>query len=193
MNEKRQYFRIQQDVIFNFKCVNTDAVSHISVEHHFDHAGALGIASQFQQIDNDSSKLLDHIRQDNLVVADYLDMLNRKMNLLSQQMLANEAVSAHDSDSGRIDLSQGGIGFTANHPIGIESWLAVKLIFTPSYLGLLSYAQVTRNQMQKDGSYLIGARFHQLNDEQQRILARQVLQTQRQERHLELQKSQMHH
>ena len=51
MNEKRQYFRIQQDVIFNFKCVNTDAVSHISAENHFDHAGALGLASQFQQMD----------------------------------------------------------------------------------------------------------------------------------------------
>ena len=193
MSEKRQYFRIQQDVIFNFKCVNTDAVSHISADQHFDHSGALGLASQFQQMDNDSSKLLKDIKQDNIAVADYLDMLNRKMNLLAQQMLVNEAVSAHDSDSGRIDLSQGGIGFISSHSIGIESWLAVKLIFTPSYVSLLSYAQVTRNQAQNDDCYLIGARFHQLNDEQQRILARQVMQTQRQEKHLQRQKSQIHH
>lgn len=113
------------------------------------------------------------------------------MNLLSQQMLANEAVAANDSESGRIDISQGGIGFNTSHPIGIESWIAVKLIFLPSYVGLLSYAQITRNQQLEDGSYLIGARFHQLNDEQERILSRQVMQTQMTIKRQ--QKSQIHH
>ncbi|MGH1484972.1 MAG: PilZ domain-containing protein [Cellvibrionaceae bacterium] len=191
MTEKRQFFRIQQDVIFNFKCVNTDSVTHISPEQHFDHASALGLFSQFQQLDNDSHATLEHIRKENLPVADYLEMLNQKMNLLSQQMLANEAVSVNDTDSGRIDLSQGGIGFTTSHPIGIESWLALKLVFLPSYIGLLTYAQVTRNQLQEDGSYLIGARFHQLNEEQERILSRQVIQTQLVEKRQ--QKSQVHH
>ncbi|MGH1440323.1 MAG: PilZ domain-containing protein [Cellvibrionaceae bacterium] len=191
MSEKRQFFRIQQDVIFNFKAVCTDAVSHISAEQHFDHASTLGLLSQFQQFDNDLHSTLEVIRQDNLAVADYLDMLNQKMNLLSQQMLSNEAVSANDSDSGRIDLSQGGIGFDSSTPLGIESWIAVKLVFLPAYTGLLTYAQVTRNQMQEDGSYLIGARFHQLNDEQHRLLARQVMQAQLVEKRQ--QKSQVHH
>jgi len=191
MSEKRQFFRIQQDVIFNFKAVSTDAVSHISAEQHFDHASTLGLLSQFQQFDNDLHSTLEVIRQDNLAVADYLDMLNQKMNLLSQQMLSNEAVSANDSESGRIDLSQGGIGFESAQPLGIESWIAVKLVFLPAYTGLLTYAQITRNQMQADGSYLIGARFHQLNDEQHRLLARQVMQAQLVEKRQ--QKSQVHH
>ena len=195
MNEKRQFFRIQQDVIFNFKCVNTDAVTHITPEQHFDHSAALGVLSQFQQLDNDCHTMLEHIQQSNATVARYLGMLNQKVNLLSQQMLANEAVAANDSESGRIDLSQGGIGFTTSHPIGIESWLAVKLVFLPSYVGLLSYAQVTRNQLQDDDSYLIGARFHQLNEEQERILSRQVMQTQLIEKRQEKtqQNPQMHH
>lgn len=191
MNEKRQFFRIQQDVIFNFKCVSTDAVTHSRAEDHFDHAGALGLFSQFQQLDNDTNPLLEHIRQDNLAVADYLDMLNQKMNLLSQQMLANEAVAASDSDSGRIDISQGGVGFLSPRAIGVESWLAVKLVFLPTYVGLITYAQVTRNQVQADGDYLIGARFHQLNDEQQRVLARQVMHSQLIKKRES--KSQVHH
>ena len=191
MSEKRQFFRIQQDVIFNFKCVNTDAVTHISPEQHFDHAGSLGLFCQFQQLDNDSHAILEHIQQENQAVARYLTVLNQKINLLSQQMLANDAVAASDTESGRIDLSQGGVGFTTSHPIGIESWLAVKLVFLPTYIGLVTYAQVTRNQLQDDGSYLIGARFHQLNEEQERILSKQVMQTQIVEKRQ--QKSQIHH
>ena len=178
MNEKRRYFRIQQDVIFNFKKVSTDAVTHSSAEQHFDHASALGLFTQFQQLDNDSHSLLSDIQQDNPAVAKYLGILNQKLNLLSQQSLSNEAVSAFDSESGRIDLSQGGLGFNADYPIGVESWVAIKLVFIPSYTGIVAYAQVTRNQLQDDGSYLIGASFHGLNDEQEKTLAKQVMQAQ---------------
>lgn len=178
MSEKRQYFRIQQDVIFDYRAVSTDDVSHISAEQHFDHANALGLISQFQQLDNDSHKLLESIQHENPSVAAYLGILNQKLNRLSQQLLANEAVSAHDSESGRIDLSLGGVGFSTIEHLGVESWFAVKLVFLPSYVGLVTYAQVTRCEPQIDGSYLIGARFHQLNEEQQRILSRQVLQSQ---------------
>lgn len=191
MNEKRQFFRIQQDVIFNYKAVCTDDVNHIKAEQHFDHASTLGLFSQFQQLDNDLHSTLEIIRQDHLGIADYLDMLNQKMNLLSQQLISNDAVAVNDSDSGLIDLSQGGIGFESPTPLGVESWIALKLVFLPAYTGILTYAQVTRNQLQSDGQYLIGARFHQLNDEQQRMLARQVMQAQLLEKRQE--KSQVHH
>jgi hypothetical protein len=191
MNEKRQFFRIQQDVIFDFKCVNTDTIAHTRAEQHFDHASTLGIFAQFQQLDNDSRMVFEQIQQENQTLASYLQMLNQKMNLLSQQMLANDAVSAHDSESGLIDLSQGGMGFYTTEPIGIENWLAIKLVFLPDYAGFLSYAQVTRNQRQTNGSYLIGVRFHQLNEEQERILARQVLKSQLIQKREH--KSQVHH
>ena len=178
-SEKRQFFRIQQDVIFDFKPVSTDAVAHISPEQHFDHANTFRLTTQFQLLDNDSHLVLEQLRKENGTLAHYLDTLNHKLNLLTQQLLANEAVSAHDRESGKVDLSQGGIGFSSNQAIGIESWLAVKLVFLPSYTALLTYAQVTRNHIQADGSYLIGARFHQLNDEQHRLIARQVMTTQR--------------
>ncbi len=178
MTEKRQYFRIQQDVIFNFKCVSTDSIHQISAEQHFDHANTYGLFAQFQQLDNDSNALLQGIRQDNSAIAQYLEVLNKKVNLLSQQMLAKEAVSVNDRDNGKIDLSQGGIAFVNHEPLGIESWIAVKLVFMPAYSAILTYAQITRNQKLDNGDYLIGARFHQLNDEEQRVIAKQVIETQ---------------
>jgi hypothetical protein len=178
MTEKRKFFRIQQEVIFSFRAVSNDSMHQCSADQHFDHATTYGLFAQFQQLDNDSNAILQNIRQDNSEVGQYLEVLNKKINLLSQQMLAKEAVSVNDRVTGRIDLSQGGIGFTTTDPLATESWIAIKLVFIPAYTAILSYGQITRSQKLDDGSYLIGARFHQLNDEEQRVIAKQVIDTQ---------------
>ena len=54
----------------------------------------------------------------------------------------------------------------------------LKLIFLPSYTGVITYGQVTRNALQADGTYLIGVRFHNLDDEQAKLIAKQVFKTQ---------------
>lgn len=177
MSEKRQFFRIQQDVIFNFCSVTNDNVNHNRPEQYFEHTETLCLFSEFQHIDSGNNQLLDSIRQANPLIAEYLDNINQKINLVSQQVLASQS-SVHDIDSGRVDLSQGGLAFNCDHSIGVENWLAVKLIFLPSYTGVISYGQVTRNALQDDGSYLIGVRFHNLTEAQLRVIARQILNTQ---------------
>ena len=181
MQEKRQFFRIQQDVVFNYCAVSNDNVMHNRPELHFEHSETLCLFSEFQQIENTSAPILDTIQQESPLIADYLGTINQKLNLVCQQILANQS-SVHDIDSGKIDISQGGFGFQCDSPIGVESWLAVKLIFLPSYTGVISYGQVTRNAMQEDGSYLIGVRFHNLTDEQSKLIAKQIFTTQIMER-----------
>ncbi len=181
INEKRQFFRIQQDVIFNFCSVSNDNVNHNRPEQYFEHTETLCLFSEFQNIDGHSSQLLDAIRQESPLVAQYLSSINQKIDLVCQQVLASQS-SVHDIDSGRVDLSQGGLAFNCDHSMGVESWLAVKLIFLPAYTGVISYGQVTRCALQHDGSYLIGVRFHNLTEEQSKVIAKQILNTQIMER-----------
>lgn len=177
MQEKRQFFRIEQDVVFNFCVVSNDSVIHNRAEQHFEHSETLSLFSELQHIDSNSISILEEIKEESPKIAEYLDIVNRKLNLISQQVLATQA-SVHDVDSGRIDISQGGLAFQSEKPIGIETWLAVKLIFLPTYVGIISYAQVTRCVSQGDGSYLIGVRFHGLTDDQSRLIAKQIFNTQ---------------
>ncbi|MGS2718721.1 PilZ domain-containing protein [Eionea flava] len=177
MTEKRQYFRIQQDVIFNFCPVSNDDVIHSRAEQHFEHSETLCLFSEFQQINGQGQQLMASIKESNPLIAEYLDGLNKKMDLVCQQVLSTQS-SIHDVDSGRIDISQGGLAFSSDDSIGVESWLALKLIFLPAYTGVITYGQVTRNALQPDGSYLIGVRFHNLDDEQSKLIAKQVFKTQ---------------
>ncbi len=87
-------------------------------------------------------------------------------------------VAEDDQDAGRIDLSQGGIAFTTNRPLDIESWIAIKLVFLPAYTAILNYAQITRSQQLGEDRYLVGASFDHLNPDEQRIIAKQIIDTQ---------------
>ena len=107
MHEKRQFFRIQQDVVFNFWTVSNDNVVHNRPEQHFEHSETLCLFSEFQQIDGNSSDILESIQRDNPLVAEYLNTINQKLNLVFQQVLSNQS-SVHDVDSGKVDISQGG-------------------------------------------------------------------------------------
>lgn len=178
MTDKRQFFRIQQNVIFNFKAVAADSIHEGNAEQHFDPSTGIGLLAKFQQLDKDADTTVQNIRKDNSDVGDYLEILNQKINLLSQQILAQDIVTLNRQDADQIDLSQGGIAFSNSYPLNIESWIAIKLVFLPAYTAILSYAQITRCQRSESDNYLVGARFDQLNDEQQRIIAKQVIDTQ---------------
>ncbi|MFT7492403.1 MAG: hypothetical protein ACI80S_002005 [Pseudohongiellaceae bacterium] len=178
MTDKRQFFRIQQNVIFNFKAVAADSIHEGNAEQHFNPSTGIGLLAKFQQLDKDSVTIVQNIRKDNSDVGDYLEVINQKINLLSQQILAQEIVTLNRQDADRIDLSQGGIAFSSSYPLSIESWIAIKLVFLPAYTVILSYAQITRCQKSENDDYLVGARFDQLNDEEQRIIAKQVIDTQ---------------
>ena len=121
---------------------------------------------------------MNNIRKENSDVGQYLEILNKKINLLSQLMLAQEMVAEDDQNAGRIDLSQGGIAFTTNRPLDIESWIAIKLVFLPAYTSILNYAQITRSQQLGEDRYLVGASFDHLNADEQRIIAKQIIDTQ---------------
>jgi hypothetical protein len=178
MSDKRQFFRIQQDVIFNFKAVSTDSIEEFSAQHYFDSSASVGLLAKFQQLNNVSMTVMHNIRKENSDVGQYLEILNEKINLLSQLMLAQEMVAEDNQDAGRIDLSQGGIAFTTNCPLNIESWIALKLVFLPAYTAILSYAQITRSEQLDEDRYLVGASFDHLNVDEQRIIAKQIIETQ---------------
>ena len=178
MSDKRQFFRIQQNVILNFKAVSTDIVHQGDAEQHFSYSTNYRTLVKFQQLDDESTAIMHNIRKNDPDLGRYLETLNKKVNLLSQQLLAQETVTEDQQITGRVSLSQGGIAFTSSYSLNIESWIAVKLVFLPEYHSIISYAQITRSQKLDGGRYLLGACFYQLNDEEQRIIAKQVIDTQ---------------
>ncbi len=177
MSEQRLFFRIQQDVQLDYHSVSSDAITQEAPEHYFEHAESLRLFSQFRRMDSESAPLLAQIASESRSLSEYLEMMNRKMDLLAQQLTANVHVET-SKESHHVSLSEGGLAFSTDKPVYKDSWLAVQLLFLPSCTGIVTFAKVVRCDELAAQQYRIGIQFHALNQEQSKIIAKQIIHSQ---------------
>lgn len=174
--ENRHAFRVNAEVIFNFQIVDADTVNHASAEGLFPQSPVLALLSEFQRLDAETSALYPALVDGNRAMADYLAALNRKIELLSQHLLAQQ-LQQSDAGSASVNLSEGGLAFDCERILYKDTLLAVRLIFLPAYSGITTYMRVIRCQ-EEGQTYRVAAQFIELNPIQEQLLARHIMQTQ---------------
>ena len=133
-------------------------------------------------MDFESQHLLRHISERDRTLANYLKVVNKRIDLLGQALA--QSLLRDIGVPRRVSLSEGGISF--NHPQAVPtgSHLALKMVLMPQALGLLLRARVMHCQAREDGQFEIGTEFEALSDAQRQLLARHILQTQAQQRRM---------
>jgi hypothetical protein len=178
MNERRSTFRINETIALEFKQVaDTTANSH-AAELEFPTSAPLRLFNELRKLDAENTLLFHQIRESNRQVADYLQNLNRKIDLLSQEILNESPLEPPTSSMLQVNLSEGGIAFGSRSPLTENSFIALKLTFLPSHAGLAVYAKVIRCSPTTKGEYQIGALFHNINEGQQQVIGQQIMRSQ---------------
>jgi hypothetical protein len=175
--EKRSFFRITDDLILDYRQVDGYTADSEKPENLFPDSASLSLFAEFKRIDSESAQLLTAIGEDNRALADYLATLNRKIELLTQNVMADQ----HQNDSikpTRVNISEGGIAFQTDKALYKGSHIALRLMFMPSFVGLSTFAKVIRCEEQSQDQFHIAAKFHRLSSTHQQILSRQIMQQQ---------------
>ncbi len=176
--DKRDTFRIDEDLHFEFRPVTSSDVEHTLISEAFeDNDDSLRLINQLSRLDKDASQSLKILTDKNRLLGDYLNTLNAKIDTLARHIAFNSEQSLRNRPKTRISLSEDGIGFICNRSFYKDSFLAVRLIFLPNYAMAEAYAQVVRC-VQKEDKYQVAARFHQIYDKDRQIISRQVLKAQ---------------
>ncbi len=171
--ERRDFFRISHDVLFDYKLIDSHTAAQDDAGSEF--ADALPLLKELRRLDKDSAQTLKLIADKNRLLADYLQNLSQKIDLLARHSLVTQADK--DKASERVNLSEDGIAFVSPRTIYKGSYLAIRMIFLPHYVPLFLFAQVVRCEAKKE-SYQIAARFHRLSDADRQVLSRQILKAQ---------------
>lgn len=173
-NERRSFFRVDQEVIFDYKQVDTHTVENRPPEEAIDGGTAMQLVTELRQLDREAQPLLQTIGEENRLLGDYLAKLNTKTDLIARHCMFSTHQGHHAT---RLNISEGGVAFRGDKTLYVGNFLVLRMIFLPSYTPVIVFAKVIRCESDGD-EYRIAALFHQLSEQDRQELARQVMKAQ---------------
>jgi hypothetical protein len=177
-NDRREYYRIEDTIALEFTPLR-GAQATAGDELH-DSSPLFNLLSDLHLLEYESQHLLRHIAEKDRSLANYLKVINKRVDLLGQAVAQN---LLRDIGAPRqVTLSEGGISFINHQALAQGEHLALKLVLMPQALGLLLRGQVVHSQALAEQQFEIGVEFEALTETQRQLLARHILQRQALER-----------
>ncbi|MDM8347838.1 PilZ domain-containing protein [Pseudomonas sp. sp1636] len=177
-DDRREYYRIDDTIALEFTPLS-GAEALASDELH-DSSPLFNLLSELHLLDFESQHLLRHISERDRPLANYLKVINKRIDLLGQAVA--QSLLRDIGTPRRVCLSEGGVSFNSAQNLAIGSHLAIKIVLMPQALGLLLRAKVIHCQALAEQQFEIGTAFEALTDAQRQLLARHILQRQARER-----------
>lgn len=179
--EKRGHYRVDDEIEFAY-CPMVDAASggtRPDSEIIEQLCGAKGakhyhLMRALRQIDEQASEEWTQLLNNHPSLASYLKLLNRKLDLLLNELFLSEQTTKH-----KVNLSLGGIAFFAKEALPIGCRVKMKLVLKPSFDILLCQAEVVRVDRYLDLSPIplikVSAQFLDLSEQEEKLLSRHVM------------------
>jgi len=178
--DRREYYRIEDTIALEIRPLS--ALEAAGQEVLQDASPLFNLLSELHLSEFESQHLLRQISERDRNIANYLKVMNKRIDLLSQ--VVAHTVLGKFGEPQPVVLSEGGIEFEHHLAYPTGSHLAIKLLLMPQALGLLLRAKVTHCEPESFGTFEIGTEFEALTDAQRQLLARYILQRQAHERRL---------
>lgn len=177
-DDRREYYRIEDSIALDFSLLSGPEAQATDALH--DSSPLFNLLSDLHLMDFESQHLLRHISERDRTLANYLKVVNKRIDLLGQAVA--QSLLRDIGAPRQVSLSEGGLSFNHVQAISSGSHLALKMVLMPQALGLLLRAKVVHCQKRDDGQFEIGTEFEALTDAQRQLLARHILQKQALER-----------
>ncbi|MFT7685739.1 MAG: hypothetical protein ACI9FB_001084 [Candidatus Azotimanducaceae bacterium] len=186
--DKRTFFRLSDPVEVNSVLVSKSDVTDREIASFFDYDANFHIQRELHDLEVESKEILRGITKADRQLGSFLSNLNKRIELLGKALsTSNKSIDARYDDVTQV--SEGGISFVSQKIFNEGDHLALKLVFHPTLLGLLSFVHVKHCRLLAEShEYRIGAEFINLSHHDQRLLARHIIQRQSEERRARLRK-----
>lgn len=175
-DDRREYYRIEDTLALEFRPAG-------AVEDGLESepgATLFSLLSDLHLMDYESQHLLRHISERDRTLANYLKVMNKRIDLLGQVMV--QSLLKEIGEPRKVSLSEGeSASATTAHCRSAScsscAWSCCRRV-RPRTAGRVIHAQP------HDDEFEIGTEFEALSDAQRQLLARHILQKQAQQRRL---------
>lgn len=187
-DDKRKYFRVDDMAFLSYRVVSWAEVRDKQKPKVSKQAAKLTCRANLDRLSRELQPLYNVIKLSNSNVANYLNMLDKKLTLLSDCLLEDEEFEV-SVEPQEINISGGGLLFASEKPLAVGSMLELTMRLMPEDVIIYSYAKIiTCTDIGTDGEessvldnnvkqlkHKIGVEFEFMDDDVRDIITRHVL------------------
>ena len=176
--ERRRFCRIDDDIILRYRVIGMQETPADIENLDVCLPNRLTLSSTFASTTQQMQPLLAKIQEQSLEIAEYLRLIDRKLDLVARAFLLQE-INVEEEPICRVNLSAGGIAFYEENPLAAGTTLELELILLPSYVGILVYGEVAYRKHEPGVvtglPFRIGVEFCKLRERDRDLIANHVL------------------
>lgn len=181
--DRRGFFRINVEVSLFYKKIDE---KQLAEPHQV--SGAIlnrcSLATALEMMAQDSALLLHRLEKNLPDVAEYLKLIDAKIDLITQTVLMTD-FQVNENDTRHINVSATGMAFHSETALTTGDYLEIKIMLISSMEIVVSYGRVVYcNKESSDDCgypYVVGIDFINMKDEDREVLIKYVVKKQLQQ------------
>lgn len=174
--ERRRFFRIEDEICLDLSVVSEQEYKAAPQELSKVKNSAFALSASFATINQTHLPMMNSIRAGYPEIAQYLDLMNKKLDHLSQHIL-DEELPCSDENKQMVNISASGIAFESSNNYPLNQPLMLRLVILPEKIGIEVFGRVINTQAIEgsDNKTLISVDFEHIRDDDQEILIKHNL------------------
>ena len=165
--ERRRYFRIDDTAMIKYRVLADEELDAARAQLGEHWLQADNLRAAFEPLDARLLDVLPALRRESRVVAEAIEIVNRKLGLLAGVLALEQGSDAgepyREHQLRTVNLGGGGLAVRAEAPLPARSWLAIDLVLRPGNHALRAIGRVT-DCRKRGAEYSIGIEFDALRE-----------------------------
>ena len=174
VHERRQHFRIDDQIYFDYHIVNTDNLlsDNAMTKELLGKNGQryLEMTQYFKSLDNELKEISKNLSLKEPSLVHSINLMNAKIDYLTRYLLIGERVKLNS-----VNISLGGMAFQSKERIKEKSHMKLVIYTKPKMMPTILDAVVVYSQYQQEGQYRTAVQFEPLNEEQEQLLSQHIM------------------
>jgi len=140
-DERREYFRIEDEIALDYRLISDDEADRLVEKIQSRQVDRFTAASSFAATTRQMTHVMHKVQSESAELARCLQAIDQKLNMIAQ-LFVTEEMELNEQPTREVSLSAGGVAFRAQHEIGMDSLLELRMVLFPSLVDILTVSRV---------------------------------------------------
>ena len=173
-DERRRFFRIDDEVCLDYEQISDEEYRNAPEELEKLKQSGFALSADFATLNFEFNPILNSIRQTSSEIAQYFDLINQKLDALSQHLLEDE-LPCPDSEFRQVNLSASGIAFECDDAINEGQPMRIRLVLFPEKIGILLFGKVNSCRLLDNQKHIASIDFEHIRYDDQELMIKHNL------------------